>query len=49
MGASCGRNDIIDDRIFANLGLASRHAYSLLDVQEINGHRLIQLRNPLEF
>ncbi len=46
MGASCGRTDIKDDSTFAKKGLLPRHAYSVLNVKEVHGHRLIQLRNP---
>jgi calpain-15 len=46
MGASCGRTDIADDNVFTNFGLLPRHAYSLLNVKEIQGNQLIQLRNP---
>lgn len=46
MGASCGRSEIKDDLIFTNKGLLPRHAYSVLNVKEINGNQLIQLRNP---
>ena len=28
------------------LGIVKGHAYSILDVMEIDGHQLIQLRNP---
>ena len=46
MGASCGRTDIKDDNVFTNKGLLPRHAYSVLNVKEIQGNQLIQLRNP---
>lgn len=45
MGASCGRSNINDD-VFHSYGLLPRHAYSVLNVKEVNGHRLVHLRNP---
>ena len=49
MGASCGRLDNTDEKYFTDRGLLSRHAYSILNIKEINGHQLIQLRNPWVF
>lgn len=46
LGASCGRTDIPNDKVFTDKGLLPRHAYSVLSVKEIYGNRLIQLRNP---
>lgn len=46
MGASCGRAEITEDTVFTNQGLLPRHAYSLLNVKEVFGNQLIQLRNP---
>ena len=46
LGASCGKTVITDDKIFKDKGLLPRHAYSVLAVKEVNGNRLIQLRNP---
>ena len=46
MGASCGRTDIKEDNLFTNMGLLPRHAYSVLNVKEVGGNQLIQLRNP---
>jgi len=35
-----------DDSEVSDLGIVMGHAYSILDVAEIDGHNLIQLRNP---
>ncbi|CAG0891863.1 unnamed protein product [Darwinula stevensoni] len=47
MGAGCGaesRN--IREEEYNHMGLSSRHAYSVLDVQDIGGERLVRMRNP---
>lgn len=46
MGASCGRKNILDNNVFTSRGLLPSHAYSVLNVRDINGNKLLQLRNP---
>lgn len=46
LGASCGKTNIEDDAMFTSHGLLPRHAYSILDVKEVDGNQLVQLRNP---
>ncbi|VDM33929.1 unnamed protein product [Toxocara canis] len=42
MGCSCGAGKrYVNDAAYKAVGLQPRHAYSLLDVTEYEGHRLL--------
>lgn len=47
MGASCGGDtQPAEEPVYAAVGLQTHHAYSVLDVKDVHGIRLVRLRNP---
>jgi hypothetical protein len=41
MGASCGSAKA-DEQVYKDLGISDLHAYSILDVKEVEGHRYVK-------
>lgn len=47
MGASCGGDTKPEEEpAYISVGLQTHHAYSVLDVKDVHGIRLVRLRNP---
>lgn len=45
MGAGSPEHSM-GDRAINEMGIVQGHAYAILDVVEVDGHKLMQLRNP---
>ncbi|PSN35671.1 Calpain-D [Blattella germanica] len=45
MGISCGKRGVTEQE-YENIGLQMHHAYSILEIKDIQQNRLLQLRNP---
>lgn len=55
LSVSCGKTflvverrvvDVVSSEQFQQLGLLNNHAYSILDLKQVDGQRLVKLRNP---
>ncbi|XP_033742634.1 calpain-15-like isoform X2 [Pecten maximus] len=48
MGTSCGTRNMKPSELqhYDTMGLIPNHAYSLLDIQDVAGNRLVKIRNP---
>lgn len=55
LSVSCGKTflvvnrkivDVVSSEHFQKLGLLNNHAYSILDLKQVDGQRLVKLRNP---
>jgi hypothetical protein len=46
MGASCGVQTGNSVGVHRAMGLIDQHAYSILNICQLESHRLLRLRNP---